>query len=79
MKCTFFKIQIQHLRNIKKLKEHIYKKKVHLIERILKFYWQKKKRNVQCFLMVKMLVIKKNKIYNDVVFAMKQNIMCKCV
>ena len=33
-----FKTQIQHSRSIGKLKEHIYKKRVHLVERILKFY-----------------------------------------
>ena len=35
-------------------------KKIHLIKKILRFYWQKKKkRNIQCFLMVKMLVHQK--------------------
>ena len=38
MKYVFFKMQTQHLQNVKKPKEFVYKKEEHLVEKIQKFY-----------------------------------------
>ena len=38
MKYIFFKIQTQHLQNVGKLKEPIYKKEEHLVKKIRRFY-----------------------------------------